>query len=303
MTVCRAQLETVDGRPQQAIALLTAAADRAPGEPELAVWSTEVAVQALLWLGNSDEAHRRATDLLATLQGTPVTARVGRLLALTARAKADQLGTSAGVTVEELQDLARRSGCFDRHSARVLAQPWGLTFRAELARLASDDDADAWRLARDAWQAPDAPHAAAYAGWRLAERLLRNRHSKAGETALRNAAAAAEQHRPLTEAIEALAGRARVALEPAASPGVDRDPLPAAAAVYGLTPRELAVLRSLGTGMTNPEIGRMLYISSRTVSVHVTSILRKLGVRGRVQAATAAESLGLLQAGQADHPE
>ena len=62
----------------------------------------------------------------------------------------------------------------------------------------------------------------------------------------------------------------------------------------GLTPRELDVLRLLGSGATNAEIGRKLYMSPKTASVHVIAILRKLGVTGRVQAATVAERMGLL---------
>jgi DNA-binding NarL/FixJ family response regulator len=65
-------------------------------------------------------------------------------------------------------------------------------------------------------------------------------------------------------------------------------------AQYGLTARELAVLRLVGTGRTNAQIGAELFISQRTAGVHVTNILRKLGVSGRVQAAALAERAGLL---------
>jgi DNA-binding NarL/FixJ family response regulator len=54
------------------------------------------------------------------------------------------------------------------------------------------------------------------------------------------------------------------------------------------------VLRLLAAGRTNPEIGAELYISPKTASVHVSSILRKLGVSGRAQAAALAERAGLL---------
>ena len=63
---------------------------------------------------------------------------------------------------------------------------------------------------------------------------------------------------------------------------------------YGLTDRELTVLRLLAAGRTNPQIGAELYISASTASVHVSNILRKLGVPGRVQAAALAERAGLL---------
>jgi DNA-binding NarL/FixJ family response regulator len=55
------------------------------------------------------------------------------------------------------------------------------------------------------------------------------------------------------------------------------------------------VLRLLAAGRTNAQIGRELFISPRTAGVHVTNILRKLGVSGRVQAAAVAERAGLLE--------
>ena len=54
------------------------------------------------------------------------------------------------------------------------------------------------------------------------------------------------------------------------------------------------MLRLLAAGLTNAQIGAELFISPKTASVHVTSILRKLGVAGRVQAAALAERVGLL---------
>ena len=69
---------------------------------------------------------------------------------------------------------------------------------------------------------------------------------------------------------------------------------PRPAGRYGLTDRELVVLRLLAAGLTNAQIGAELFISPKTASVHVTSILRKLGVAGRVQAAALAERVGLL---------
>ena len=50
-------------------------------------------------------------------------------------------------------------------------------------------------------------------------------------------------------------------------------------------------------GRTNPHIGAELYISTSTASVHVSNILRKLGVSSRVQAAAVAERAGLLAPG------
>jgi DNA-binding NarL/FixJ family response regulator len=62
---------------------------------------------------------------------------------------------------------------------------------------------------------------------------------------------------------------------------------------FGLSRRELDVLALIAQGRSNPEIGRRLFIARKTVAVHVSSILGKLGVSGRVEAATAAIRLGL----------
>lgn len=54
-----------------------------------------------------------------------------------------------------------------------------------------------------------------------------------------------------------------------------------------LSPRELEVYELMTQGRTNPEIARSLYISEATAKVHVRHILRKLGVRSRVEAVRA----------------
>jgi DNA-binding NarL/FixJ family response regulator len=58
-----------------------------------------------------------------------------------------------------------------------------------------------------------------------------------------------------------------------------------------LTPREIDVLRLVADGKSNSEIGRELFISTKTASVHVSHILQKLGVSSRVQAAGAARDM------------
>ncbi len=59
----------------------------------------------------------------------------------------------------------------------------------------------------------------------------------------------------------------------------------------GLTPRELDVLRLVAEGLSNGQIGARLYISTKTVSVHVSNILAKLGVSSRTEAAAVAHRL------------
>ena len=66
------------------------------------------------------------------------------------------------------------------------------------------------------------------------------------------------------------------------------DPLP-----LGLTRRETEVLRMLGAGWSNPQIAAQLSIAVKTVSVHVSNLLAKLGVSNRNAAAVTARELGL----------
>jgi DNA-binding NarL/FixJ family response regulator/tetratricopeptide (TPR) repeat protein len=66
------------------------------------------------------------------------------------------------------------------------------------------------------------------------------------------------------------------------------------AGVSTLTARETEVLRLLAEGRTNRQLARELYISEKTVSVHVSNILAKLGVRSRTEAAAVAHRDGLL---------
>jgi DNA-binding CsgD family transcriptional regulator/tetratricopeptide (TPR) repeat protein len=68
--------------------------------------------------------------------------------------------------------------------------------------------------------------------------------------------------------------------------GIARGPRPETQAhPAGLTRRELEVLNLLGEGMTNAEIATRFVISEKTVGHHVSSILGKLGVRSRYDAA------------------
>jgi DNA-binding NarL/FixJ family response regulator len=68
----------------------------------------------------------------------------------------------------------------------------------------------------------------------------------------------------------------------------------AAAPASPLSERELEVLRHLAQGRSNREIAGTLFLSEGTVKNHVTSVLAKLGVRDRTQAALRAHRMGLL---------
>jgi ATP/maltotriose-dependent transcriptional regulator MalT len=75
--------------------------------------------------------------------------------------------------------------------------------------------------------------------------------------------------------------------------GVQLDPHASKATPFGLTDREVEVLRRVAAGRTNKQIAEELYISPKTASVHVSNILAKLGVAGRGEASAVAHQHGL----------
>jgi non-specific serine/threonine protein kinase len=80
----------------------------------------------------------------------------------------------------------------------------------------------------------------------------------------------------------------------ALSLAVEAEAIPTAASAFGLTSRQVEVLRLLSQRLTDPEIAEALFVSPRTASFHVTSILRKLGVDNRREAAVLAAQHGLI---------
>jgi DNA-binding CsgD family transcriptional regulator len=251
-------------------------------------------------------------QVLALHEAPDLTISCGRLLAAgmracaslaeQARARRDGYAardalTAAGGLASWVEQMA--GAPFTDHPYEAAIPAHRATWDAEHTRLVGASDPAAWNAAAKTWEDLGWPHRAAYAWWRHAEaQLTAGQPAAAAATALRAAAAAADGHASLLAQIRALAQRARIPLpsppegsgEPARAPDM---PVP-----YRLTERELAVLRLLAAGRTNAQIGAELYISPKTASVHVTGILRKLGVANRVQAAALAERAGLLHGRQ-----
>jgi len=99
----------------------------------------------------------------------------------------------------------------------------------------------------------------------------------------------------LLEALRAVA-RGETVFDPSIDPATSTRARSLAAnmPVEPLSERELEVLRLVATGARNADIGGQLSISERTVEVHVSAILGKLGVVSRMEAVAEAGCLGLI---------
>ncbi|MEV4890794.1 AAA family ATPase [Nonomuraea sp. NPDC055795] len=165
----------------------------------------------------------------------------------------------------------------------VLQEAERLTFNA-IAGAAGD--LVAWDAAAEAWAGLRQPYqeARALAGAARAAHAAGARKDAAER--LTRARERAEQlgARTLLAELDAFARRARIAVADEPEPQGPQ---------FGLTARELEVLRLLTDGKSNREIGGELFISVKTVSVHVSNILGKLGVSSRGEAAATAHRTGL----------
>ena len=114
--------------------------------------------------------------------------------------------------------------------------------------------------------------------------VLRGSGDPAGATAVAEAARATAHRldaRPILDELVVLGSA------PSRSAGGSTDPAT-------LTPREREILALVAEGRSNGEIGKQLFIATKTVSVHVSNILGKLGAASRTEAAAVARRRGLL---------
>ncbi|WP_188484649.1 helix-turn-helix transcriptional regulator [Cellulomonas carbonis] len=167
---------------------------------------------------------------------------------------------------------------------------WLARAHAEHARLHGEHAVALWTAATDEFGYGHR-YEQARSRYRLAEALLGAGDRDAART---EAGAALDEARamgarPLVTAVEALGRRGRLEL-PGARTGGDV-----------LTSREEEVLRLVADGLSNRQIGERLFISGKTVSVHVSNLLAKLGATGRAEAVTVAHRRGLLGVGSDAH--
>jgi DNA-binding CsgD family transcriptional regulator/tetratricopeptide (TPR) repeat protein len=176
--------------------------------------------------------------------------------------------------------------------AKVEARAWRARVVAEQLRLHWLADVNppelgpllaAWRESLDAFQ--ELGHAFEIA--RSRARLAAVLHA-AGEVAEARDVAAAARSRARKLGAEPLLAELRLV----GGPGRGREERPSAS--VPLTAREREILALVAQGRSNGEIGRQLFISTKTVSVHVSNILAKLGAAGRTEAAAIARRQGVL---------
>jgi DNA-binding CsgD family transcriptional regulator len=172
-------------------------------------------------------------------------------------------------------------------------QAWLDQARAEVAEASGQPVPKQWADLVSTWDSLGCVYSAAEARHRQADALLRagggrSSTERAEATRLLSEAAraaAALGAEPLRREVEDLARRARLRLD--AGP-IDQSPVSPEPSPFGLTDRELQVLRLVNEGHSNGEIGAALFISVKTASVHVSNILRKLGAANRIEAAAIA---------------
>jgi DNA-binding CsgD family transcriptional regulator len=256
-------------------------------------------LELTLWRRQPQRALSQGLDILKSLIDTSHTRQTGQLLLMAIRAHADltRLPTtgnrrlSPAESEETLKTIHSRMAedPLSLGPLRPIGDADGLLWQAEWARATHITDSARWDAAATAYERHNRPHVAAYARWRQAEALLVEDARARATPVLQHADRLASQHVPLHTAIAKLATRAHIRTDkPVSEPG------PAAPNPFGLTSREMTVLKLVCDGDTNAKIGAQLFITEKTASVHVSNILRKLEVSSRIQAAAVAEQLGLL---------
>jgi DNA-binding NarL/FixJ family response regulator len=272
----RAGLEMWRGRPDLALRMTIAGLDAVTAESD-DIW----VIAPLVWHGLRAEADAAALSFTGPTE-SPTFRRL----------------------LDCRKDLARRAASA-APAVRAVVNGYVKLSLAEETRIAGAPDPDIWHECAAIWESHQNPYPTAYAKFREADALLSIRSLAAGAAAaLLKAHDIARQlgARPFLEQIEDLAMRARIpipdrdaALSPAppdeviAHPSVDSAVRDKASADVPpcfdrLTAREFDVLGELAEGRTNRQIANRLFISEKTVSVHISHILAKLGVRTRVQA-------------------
>ncbi len=313
------QLETVPAGQWSSLVLRTAVS--------LALWRGDLAdamsaaEQGWARVRETNDPSQIASSAATILEACAAAAERGRLRRDWSAVAA--AGALAGDVLPVATEQLKRIQLPPTVGTRREAELYLATARAHSDRVRGKATPEAWAELAAAWAKIPVPYQVAKARWWQARAALPTRARRAeARRALIEAwkVAVALPARPLQRALRELADRGRITLPEksvvviqietdrelvAVGPG---QPIgsarsiaalvggnqPAGVTRFGLSPRENAVLLVLAQGRTNWEIAERLFISERTVAVHVRRILSKLGVSGRVEAAGLAIRLGLV---------
>ncbi|WP_158882758.1 helix-turn-helix transcriptional regulator [Amycolatopsis anabasis] len=264
-------------------------------------------VELACWRGDHAGAVRRAQEAVGWLEEFEPWLlggiRLGALgisaaaaQAAAARARSDEETAATAVAAGEALLLHVRQCVEHGHPRAGTLGPEGRAWlaRAEAAAtgLRGPGDPARWGEAIDAFGF-GAVYEQAVCRWQQAKSLLADSgDAELAAERLREAHAVTERLGavPLRDAVREVARRARVDLpgfEPAAAP-------PQRDTADPLTDRERAVLERVALGRTNRQVGAELYISEKTVSVHLSRVMAKLGAARRAEAVAIAYDRGLL---------
>jgi DNA-binding CsgD family transcriptional regulator len=246
-----------------------------------------------------DTAAEEVARGLAALDDCALAEEGIRLLALGARIEADlalhptpaRAGRQDARPRTPAADYARRARAIvQQYGAQPAVAAFGELAAAEHARADRADHRATWRAVADAWKTAQQPYREAYARLREAESAIRAGRRQQAARALAACEGLARPLRaaPMLKLAEQAARGARLVET------LDPDPgMAPAKAEFDLTRREAQVLGLLSAGESNRQIAHTLFISDRTVAVHVSHILGKLGARNRTEAAAVGVRLGL----------
>ncbi len=212
--------------------------------------------------------------------------------ALDARARRETVDADALTTqLRERLERARAAAHAGRGSADARDTSAHLAHASAVVTRLGESDADAWATAAQGWAQLADPYWTAAARLREAEASVSSGATARAAEALREAHDLAVQlgAPALLSEIDAVSQRTRISVDVPIPVVLDDESIDR----LGLTPREAEVLSLVAAGKTNRQIGEALFVSDKTASVHVSNILRKLGVTSRVDAAAVAQRLGV----------
>ncbi|HEU5474579.1 MAG TPA: AAA family ATPase [Actinophytocola sp.] len=293
-----AQVLVARGAHAEAARLVTELRPEWPRDLMIAFTMGWVGAELACWQGRPEQGIATVDAALGHAGGLMAGIRLGAVgvaaaadAAARATARRDPDAAAAARTRgEEFAGIARRTATGLPRTGKLgpEGRAWLARAEAEASRLSGPGDPALWQAAVEAFDY-GAGYELAVCRWRLAGALLaaQRRDEAAAELRAAHETAVRLGARPLRDAVRRLARRARVTLT--------TDESPAREVVDPFTPRERAVIAQVALGLTNRAIGAELFISEKTVSVHLSRIMAKLGAGNRAEAVAIAHERGLLE--------